>query len=115
MQSFFLERASLLVIAGAVFMGALSRWLLIDRHGGCPGLLRSLSAAGTIAIVLYYGLQEIAASPSLRIAIIAGAAFIAEDILLASRSIFEALRSDPAGFLVRIIRAALSKGGKSDD
>lgn len=101
---------SQLILGASIFMGAVSRWLLVDRHGAVIGFLRSLSAAIFLSFVLYYGLGELDVAPGFRLAIVAAAAFVAEDILLALRSAVQALKDDPAEFLVRIVKAVFKKG-----
>jgi hypothetical protein len=112
MVEWIAQFASPLVLGASIVMGAVSRWTLVDRHGGAMGFVRGLSAAITLSIILYYGLGELALSAGTRLAIVAGCAFVAEDILLAGRAAVQALRDDPAALFIRIIKAMF--GGKAE-
>jgi ABC-type arginine transport system permease subunit len=104
--------ASQLVIGACVVAGAVSRWTLVDRIGGFRGFVRGLSAAILVSMILYFGLAELALAPGVRIAVIAACSFVAEDMLLAGRACFQALKDDPAGLLIRIVKAIFTKGAK---
>ena len=103
------EFASPLVFWASIFMAAVSRWTLVDRHGGFGGFVRGLTASITISFILYYSLGEMDVPQGFRLAIVAAASFMAEDILMSVRAIVLRLREDPAGFLMRIIAAIFKK------
>lgn len=75
------------------------------RHGGWPGFFAFLATAVTVAVISGLAIQSFVASEPLRLAIVGICAVVSEDIFLGLKALGGGVRTDPIGFVVRVVDA----------
>jgi hypothetical protein len=85
------------------------------KHGGWGGVARALVIGMGVAVLVGFGVSDYVPSQTLRFAIIGGCAAIAEDIWFGLKAIGAGLRSDPLGYVGKVIDALRGKAGAGED
>lgn len=75
------------------------------KHGGWAGVFRAMVIGSGIAVLVGFGVSEYIGSEAVRLAIIGGCAAIGEDIWFGLKAIGRGIRTDPLGYVSRVIDA----------
>lgn len=79
------------------------------KYGGWGGFFTALSTGVVVAVIIGLGIQDYIPSETFRLAIVAAAAVISDDIWAGLRAIGRLIREDPLGSLARLIDALRGK------
>lgn len=79
------------------------------RHGGLSGLLRAALIGVFVAIIVGLGVSDYISSETAKLAIVGGCAAIGEDIWEGMKAFGRGVRSDPLGYLSRLLDAMRGK------
>lgn len=85
------------------------------KHGGWGGVIKALAMGMGVAVLVGFGVSDYVQSQTLKFAIIGGCAAIAEDIWFGLKAMGTGLRTDPLGYVGRVVdalRGRPSGGGK---
>lgn len=106
--------AAKIAAAGAgigVIVGML-RGLIEQKYGSLTAWIGGLAAAMLVGVLTHLGLHDVAMAPTMKVAIVCGAAFVADDALRGLRALGQMIGADPVGALRRIVQAL--RGGHHD-
>jgi len=108
LKKLFSEPQTVGIIVSSALVGlfaGLAQGVIAQRHGGWGGFLRAVLMGVAVAVIVGLGIEGFVPSETLRLAIVGACAVVSEDIWAGLRSLGSALRSDPLGFLVRVLDA----------
>jgi hypothetical protein len=107
-KKLFAEPQTLGVIATSGILGFLvgiAQGTIQKRHGGWPGFFAAITVAPVVSILIGLAISGYVSSEVARLAIVGICAIVSEDIWFGLKTLGMGIRSDPLGFVARVIDA----------
>lgn len=111
-KKFFSDPATLGVLGSSAVIGLVmggAQGYIQKKHGGWPGFWTALFTGVAVALLVGLGIKDYVQSETFRLAIVAAAAIISEDVWAGLRAIGRLIREDPLGAVSRLIDALRGK------
>lgn len=100
------QTLGIIVTSGTVglFVG-IAQGTIQRRHGGWPGFFSAAITGAVVAVITGLAIDSFVPSETVRMAIIGVCAVVSEDIWAGLKTLGRGVRSDPLGFVVRVLDA----------
>ena len=112
LSSFFESKATLRVILVSCVIGTFAgvvQGVIQFRHGGMLGFFRAICAGALVAVLVGLASHDYIDSELLRLAMVGVCAVLADDVYESLKVLGAGLRTDPPGYLQRILAAIRGK------
>lgn len=112
-KKLFNEPHTLGIIVSSAAVGAVAglvQGVVEKRHGGWGGFLRAVLTGVVVAVIVGLGIEDFITSETARLAIVGACAVVSEDIWAGLKSLGNAMRKDPLGFIVHVLDAVRGRG-----
>ncbi len=118
LKKFFSDPTTLGVIGSSALIGLLmggAQGYIQKKYGGWPAFFTAWLTGVAVAVLVGLGIKDYVQSEAARLAIVAAAAIISEDVWAGLRAIGRLIREDPLGAVSRLIDALRGKPAAAKD
>lgn len=115
LRKFFNEPGTLIAVASGGVIGlvvGIANGIIQRKHGGWGGFFSAIMWGVIVSVLVGLLVQDYIESEALRFAIIGLCAVISDDIVTGLRTFGAGLRTDPVGYVAKVLNALRGKSNQ---